>query len=185
MEGDCVEVQVEGMTAGQTEPAHGVEPAAHQLWIADRVFPALYSVKNDPVGDDVQTGEEASPWFRNPLMASRWRAVSISFMAKSDRRGQPGGIIFYPWNPEFWRMRSRLSRNIGTKRNKPPLSTKKRVRKQLPGRQPQSAVVGREPGGRSSSARRGKRANPSSLRTRATATWLRGCPWWARLRLMS
>jgi hypothetical protein len=27
MEGDGVEVQVEGTTAGQTEPAHGVEPA--------------------------------------------------------------------------------------------------------------------------------------------------------------
>src|SRR5271157_1036924 len=35
MEGDRVEVQVEGMTTGQTEPAHGVEPAAHQLRVAD------------------------------------------------------------------------------------------------------------------------------------------------------
>ena len=36
MEGDRVEIQVEGTTAGQTEPAHGVEPAAHQFRVAGR-----------------------------------------------------------------------------------------------------------------------------------------------------
>ncbi len=39
MEGDRVKVQVEGMTAWQTELAHGIEPVTHQFRVADRVDP--------------------------------------------------------------------------------------------------------------------------------------------------
>ena len=66
MEGDRVEVQVEGMTTGQTEPAHGVEPAAHQLRVADRVDPATVFGQERSLGDDVQSGEEGQSLVQNP-----------------------------------------------------------------------------------------------------------------------
>ena len=100
---------------------------------------------------------------------------------------EPGGIISDPGNPDFLRMRSRgIEASIGRKRNRPPnLVRKDRGLRSSCRTSATSAVVGREPGGRSSSVRRGNRANPSSLRICATATGLRGRPWWARLRLMS
>ena len=58
MEGDRVKVQVEGMTAWQTELAHGIEPVAHQLRVADRVDPATVFGQERSLGDDVQAGEE-------------------------------------------------------------------------------------------------------------------------------
>ena len=61
MEGDRVKVQVEGMTAWQTELAHGVEPAAHQLGVADRVDPATVLGQERSLGDDVQAGEKGQP----------------------------------------------------------------------------------------------------------------------------
>ena len=61
MEGDRVKIQVEGMTARQTEPAHGVEPAAHQLRVAARVDPATVLGQERSLGDDVQAGEEGQP----------------------------------------------------------------------------------------------------------------------------
>ena len=66
MEGDRVEVQVEGMTTGQTEPAHGVEPAAHQLRVADRGDPATVFGQERSLGDDVQSGEEGQPLVQDP-----------------------------------------------------------------------------------------------------------------------
>ena len=65
MEGDGVEIQVEGMTTGQTEPAHGVEPAAHQLGIAGWVDPATVLGQERSLGDDVQSGEEGQPRVQN------------------------------------------------------------------------------------------------------------------------
>src|SRR5208337_3056510 len=187
MEGDRVKVQIEGMTAWQTELAHGIEPVAHQLRVADRVDPATVFGQERSLGDDVQSGEEGNPSSRTPLMTWRWRAVPNSFKARSDRRAQPGGIISDPGNPAAWRMRSRgIEARMGRKRNRPPnwVSNERGLRSSCR-TSATSAVVGREPGGRSSSARRGKRANPSSLRIWATVTGLRGSPWWARLRLMS
>ena len=61
MEGDGVEIQVEGPPAGQAEPAHGVEPAAHQLGIAGRGDPAAVLGEEGSLGDDVQPGEEGQP----------------------------------------------------------------------------------------------------------------------------
>ena len=61
MEGDGVKIQVEGMTLRQTEPSHGVEPAAHQLWIAGRLDPATVLGHERSLGDDVQASEEGQP----------------------------------------------------------------------------------------------------------------------------
>ena len=61
MEGDGVKIQVEGMTSRQTEPSHGVKPAAHQLWIAGRVDPATVLGQERSLGDDVQASEEGQP----------------------------------------------------------------------------------------------------------------------------
>ena len=58
MERDRVEIQVEGTTARQTEPAHGFEPAAHQLRVANRVDPATVLGQERSLGDDVQAREE-------------------------------------------------------------------------------------------------------------------------------
>ena len=54
MERDRVEIQVEGPPAGQAEPAHGVEPAAHQFGIAGRGDPAAVLGEEGSLGDDVQ-----------------------------------------------------------------------------------------------------------------------------------
>ena len=61
MEGDGVKIQVEGTTTRQTEPSHGVEPAAHQLGIAGRGDPATVLGQERPLGDDVQASEEGQP----------------------------------------------------------------------------------------------------------------------------
>jgi hypothetical protein len=61
VEGDGVEIQVEGLAAGQAEPADGVEPAAHQLGIARRIDPAAILGEERSLGDDVQSGEEGQP----------------------------------------------------------------------------------------------------------------------------
>ena len=45
----------------QTEPSHGVKPAAHQLWIAGRVDPATVLGQERSLGDDVQASEEGQP----------------------------------------------------------------------------------------------------------------------------
>ena len=71
---------------------------------------------------------------------------------------EPGGIISDPGNPDFLRMRSRgIEASIGRKRNRPPnLVRKDRGLRSSCRTSATSAVVGREPGGRSSSARRGR-----------------------------
>src|SRR5271157_996413 len=131
--------------------------------------------------------QRASPLSKTTLMTCPWRAVPNSFKARSDRMAEPGGIIAEPGNPDFLRMRSRaIEASIGKKRNRPPnLVRKDRGLRSSWRPSATSAVVGREPGGRSSSVRRGNRANPSSLRICPTATGLRGCPWWVRLRLIA
>ena len=58
VKGDRVKIQVEGMTAWQTEMAHGVEPMTHQLRVTDRVDPATVFGQERSLWDDVQTGEE-------------------------------------------------------------------------------------------------------------------------------
>ena len=121
MEGDRVEVQVEGMTTGQTEPAHGVEPAAHQLRVADRVDPATVFGQERSLGDDVQSGEEGQSLVQDHAddMAVVCRPEQLQ--GQSDRRTQPGGIISDPGNPAAWRMRSRgIEARMGRKRNRPP-----------------------------------------------------------------
>ena len=66
MEGDRVEIQVEGTTARQTESAYGVEPAAHQLQVANRVDPATVLGQERSLGDDVQAREEGQSLVQNP-----------------------------------------------------------------------------------------------------------------------
>ena len=73
-----VKIQVEGMTARQTEPAHGVEPAVHQLRIAGRGDPQLYSVKNDRLGMTFKPAKRANPWSKTTLMMS-WFTVNWNF----------------------------------------------------------------------------------------------------------
>ena len=93
-------------------------------------------------------------------------AVPESFRANSDRIAQPAGIICEPGKP--------ASRKIGSKgmtARSARRGTGRRTWCERCGAQVklpdigESAMVGREPTGRSSSARRGKRAKPSSLRT--------------------
>ena len=62
VEGDRVEVEVERMPPRQTEPAHGVEPVAHQLRVAGRGDPATVLGQERSLGDDVQAGEEGQPF---------------------------------------------------------------------------------------------------------------------------
>ena len=119
-----------------------------QLRVADRVDPALYSVKNDRLGMTFSPAKRASPSSRTPLMTWRWRAVPNSFKAKSDRRVQPGGIISDPGNPAAWRMRSRgIEARMGRKRNRPPnwVSNERGLRSSCR-TSATSAVVGRELG---------------------------------------
>ena len=61
MERDRVKIQVKGMSAGQPEPAHGVEPASHQFRIAGRGDPATVFGQERSLGGDVQSGEEGQP----------------------------------------------------------------------------------------------------------------------------
>ena len=61
MEGDRVEVQVEGLPTRQPEPARGVEPAVHQLGIAGGSDPATVLGQERAFGDDIQPGEEGQP----------------------------------------------------------------------------------------------------------------------------
>ncbi len=61
VERNGVEIQVEGPPAGQAEPAHSVEPAAHQLGIAGRGDPATVLGEERALGDDIQPGEEGQP----------------------------------------------------------------------------------------------------------------------------
>jgi hypothetical protein len=61
MERDRVEIEVEGPPAGQTEPAHGVEPTSHQFRIAGRSDPATVLGQVGSFGDDVQAREEGQP----------------------------------------------------------------------------------------------------------------------------
>ena len=61
MKGDCVKVQVEGMTAWQAELADGIEPVAHQLRVAAWVDPATVFRQERSLGDDVQAGEQGQP----------------------------------------------------------------------------------------------------------------------------
>ena len=68
MEGDGVEIQVEGSSARQAEPADGVEPAAHQLGVAGRGDPATVSVRNERLGMTFNPAKRASPWSSTELM---------------------------------------------------------------------------------------------------------------------
>ena len=69
MEGDGVKIQVEGMTARQTETAHGVEPAANRLR-GDEFgsIRQLYSVKNDRLGMTFNPAKRANPGSKTTLM---------------------------------------------------------------------------------------------------------------------
>ena len=66
MEGDRVEVQVERTAAGQAEPAHGVEPAAHQLRVTEGVDPATVLGQERSLGNHVQAREEGESLVQNP-----------------------------------------------------------------------------------------------------------------------
>ena len=61
VEGDSVEIQVEGPPAVQAESAHSDEPAVHQFGIADRGDPATVLSEERSFGDDIQPGEECLP----------------------------------------------------------------------------------------------------------------------------
>src|SRR5208337_3021279 len=147
MEGDRVKVQIEGMTAWQTELAHGIEPVAHQLRVADRVDPATVFGQERSLGDDVQSGEEGQPLVQNPAhdMAVACRPEQLQGQERS-QSAAAGGIISDPGNPAAWRMRSRgIEASMGRKRNRPPnwVSNERGLRSSCR-TSATSAVVGRE-----------------------------------------
>ena len=61
MKGDRVKIQVKGLSAGQPEPAHGVEPASLQFRITGRGDPATVFGQERSLGGDVQSSEEGQP----------------------------------------------------------------------------------------------------------------------------
>ncbi len=122
-----------------------------------------------------------------PHSAAVKRAVPNSFKPRSERMAAPAGIMLDPGNSARLKIRSKgIAARYGRKRNNPP----NLVRNCLGARSnlatsATAAGSGRVPAGRSSSRRRGSRANPSCLRMAATAGGLSGWPLWARARLMS
>ena len=158
MEGDRVEVLGRRNDHGADRAGSRRRTSSGIVRVADRVDPATVFGQERSLGDDVQSGEEGQSLVQNPAhdMAVACRPEQLK--AKSDRRAKPGGIISNPGNPAAWRMRSRgiearewAGRGTGRRIGSQTSGLRSSCRTSAT-----SAVVGREPGGRSSSARRGK-----------------------------
>jgi hypothetical protein len=65
VERDGVKVQVEADPAGQAEPAHGLEPAGHQLRVAGRGDAAGVLGQKRTLRYHVQPGEQRQPLVEN------------------------------------------------------------------------------------------------------------------------
>ena len=166
MEGDRVKVQVEGMTAWQTELAHGIEPVTHQLRVTGRVDPATVFGQERSLGDDVQAGEEGQPLVQDHAhdMSIACRPEQLQGQERSHGRAgrdhlRSGESRFLEdaieWNRSQHRQKEEQAAEFGPEgpRAQVELSNVGDIGRGRP-----------RAGWRSSSARRGNRANPSSLR---------------------
>src|SRR5262249_19461434 len=186
VEGNGVEIEVEGRPPGQLQAGHGVEPGAQHLGVTRRVDAAAVVGQERTLGDDVESGEQGQS-----LIEDRTHDVGVAgpkgFKASKEGRAQPAGIIAEPGKLAWRTRRSKgTAARLGRNRNSPPNWVRKARGARSSWRtSATSAVVGREPGGRSSSRRRGRRAKPSSLRRLETAAGLRGWPSSRRVWLMS
>src|SRR5581483_5077571 len=61
VEGDGVEVEIEGGTPGQLQAGYGVEPGAEHFGVTGRVDPAAVFGQEGAFGDDVEPGEQGQP----------------------------------------------------------------------------------------------------------------------------
>jgi len=125
-----------------------------------------YSVKNDRLGITFSPANSARPSSNTDAIAWLVRAAPVSFSASRERIAAPAGTIRLPGRPASCMISSKRERaSSGMNRNSPPNSV--RNSRGIKSNARTSAVAaGVTPtrGARSSSARRGSRANPSADR---------------------
>ena len=65
VEGNRMEVQVEGIAPRQPQTAHGIEPASHQLRVAGRINAATVLREKGTLGNHVQPGEQGQSFVQH------------------------------------------------------------------------------------------------------------------------
>ena len=148
----------------------------------------LYSVRKERLGIDVQPSEQRQPLVEHRAHHMACRCGAEKLQPQQAPHGMGGRD--HPRARQGALADQAVEAHLGQGRQEQKQAAElgadgPRLQAQGPRTSARSATEGRMPGGRSSSFRRGSRANPSCLSTWSTATGLRTTPSFFRASLIS